>query len=107
MLMNWSAARRRAQVARDAVEIGSPPALADGFDHLDRRDGVELLGRLAIVLEANFDPVASPASAILRSAQAFCSVESVSPTTDAPRFAASIASVPQPQPISSRRCPGL
>ena len=50
---------------------------------------------------------ALPASAILASAQAFCSSDSVSPTTETPRFAASIASVPQPQPISSSRSPGV
>ena len=45
------------QVARDAVEIGAPPALADRLDHLDRGDGVELLAGVAIILEADFDPV--------------------------------------------------
>ncbi len=39
------------------------------------------------------------------SAQAFCSSDRVRPTTSAPRFAASIASVPQPEPISSSRDP--
>ena len=33
--------------------------------------------------------------------------ERVRPTTSTPRFAAAIARLPQPQPISSRRCPGF
>ena len=49
---------------------------------------------------------ASPASATLASAQAFCSSDRVRPTTLTPRFAASIARLPQPQPMSSRRWPG-
>ncbi len=45
------------EVARDAVEIGAPPALADRLDHLDRRDGVELLVDVAIILQPDFDAV--------------------------------------------------
>ena len=45
------------QVARYAIEIGAPPALADRLDHLDRGDGVETLGDVAIVLQADLDPV--------------------------------------------------
>ncbi len=45
------------QIAGDAVEVRAPPALANRLDHLDRGDGVELLGGVAIVREADFDPV--------------------------------------------------
>ena len=43
--------------ARDCVEIGRPPALADGLDHLDRSKRVILLGNEAIVLQADGDPI--------------------------------------------------
>ena len=107
--MNCSAARPPPlQIARDAVEIGAPPALADRLDHLDRRDGVEQFGGVAVILQAGFrsGPKVPPRRSGC-SAQAFCSVDKVRPTAETPRLAASMASVPQPQPMSSRRWPGF
>ena len=90
------------------IEIGGPPALPDRLDHLDRGDRVELLGRSPDNPAAGFrsGPTVWHRQSF-RSAQLFCSADKVSPTTFAPRRAASIASVPQPQPISSNRSPGL
>src|SRR6185369_16319832 len=45
------------QVPRDAVEIGAPPATADGFNHLHGRYSVEVLRRVAIVLKSYLDPI--------------------------------------------------
>jgi len=53
-------AAARPEVARDAVEVGTPPSPADGFDHFDRSHCVELLGRVAIILQADFDAVRQP-----------------------------------------------
>ena len=108
MLMNCSAARPPGfRLRAIAVEIGAPPAQADPFDHLDRSHRIEF----ALWFRGN--PAAgfrsgppAPLRQPWRPPRPFARSDRVSPTTTAPRFAASIARLPQPQPISSRRWPG-
>ena len=83
-----------------------PVLVAHGFDHLDAHDGVVLALDRAVVLELRRRRGRSyPASATRSRASSCCSLERVTESTVAPRWAARTASAPQPVPISSTRVP--
>jgi hypothetical protein len=72
------------------------------LDHADRGDRVELLaGEVAVVGEADLDPVGEPGRA-----SATCGSDTVMPVTWTPYSpAACSAKLPHPQPTSSTRSP--
>ena len=86
-------------------EVRGPVRLADRLDHLHADDRVVRADDLAVVLEQHGDGVAQAAAAIRSRAALACAGDNVREVTRAPRWAASMASVPQPVPISSTWVP--
>ncbi len=98
-----------AQHARQAGGVQVDPLLADVLDHADARDRVErLAGELAIVRDADLDPVGDAGLMSTLARELGLPLRHVIPTTCAPwRAAAWIAKLPHPQPTSSTRSPAV